>query len=146
MSVPSEPWYTDVIELMLLEHIPFGVAAAALNHPIDPKEELGHLRRKSFREAFAAAEAKHFSSKGNALLQTKSILAGKMLDDAERLRLLGKFKEATEATEKGAKLLGYLSDSTNVNIFSDISGSEIEKMKEQLRQRRADEAAKPTIN
>jgi len=142
--LPIDDWVPLAIDIMLNERVTFEHAALTLSHAFETHDEAArYMRRKSWRDAYDRQSRIFYESQGTTDAATKSRLVGEMLADARALRLAGRFKEANEATANAAKLLGYNTPDTNINLFQDLSGAEIERLRDALAKRREAASSKP---
>jgi len=134
---PVEDFYAPAIDLMIQEHVTFPQATALLGKDLTPDQCVGHSRRQAFRELYQAMLLAHYATKGGVEQTQKAVIVGAILDDAERLRALLKFKEAADATDKAAGILGLKGAETTFNLWGDLSGTDLQRAREEIQARKA---------
>ena len=132
----AEADYPQIIETMLRDRVNLLQAATLLGFSETPSSAFGHSRRKSFQELHVLMSRSHFAALGSNFDTDKRVLIGMFMDDAKRLRDMGKPKEASEVIEKAGKMLGYVGADSTVNIFQDMSGADLQRAIEKVRERR----------
>ena len=142
--LPLDEWVPQAIDMMLAERVSFEHAAMTLGHAFPNHDEAArYMRRKSYRDAWERQQKLYYESKSSPAAHTKTIAIGKMIDDSDRLRQAGRFKEAAEILFSVAKAEGWVGPETTTNIFQDLSGQEIERLRDALAKRREATAPKP---
>jgi len=130
--------------MMLAERVSFEHAAMTLGHAFENCDEAArYMRRKAYRDAWERQQRAYYESKANPAAHSKAINTGKMLDDSDRLRQAGRFKEAAEILFSVAKMEGWVGPETSTTIFQDLSGAEIERLRDALAKRREAASTKP---
>ena len=140
---PVEGFYPQIIDLMVQDHLTFDQAQASLGMDFTEAECNGHTRRKAFRELYRILLRAYYASKGSAEETDKAVIVGAMLDDAASLRVMGKRKEAGDLTEKAAGVLGLKGPETNINFWTEVTGSDLQRARDEIQELRRLAAAKP---
>ena len=134
---PVEDFYSSAIDLMILEHVTFQQATTLLGKDLSPEQCVGHSRRQAFRDLYRAMLLAHYATKGGVESTQKAVIVGAILSDAERLREMGKMKEAADATDKAAGILGLKGAETTFNLWGDLSGTDLQRAREEIQARKA---------
>lgn len=135
-----ESWLDEIIAYLIYNGwtpARFAEAAAACDHPVDPKDADNIIRCKAFLQAWDAAVRQGRLEAANPQLVDREAMIGMHLQYADRLCQQSKFKEASEVVEKASKLRGYISDAPQVHV---PSNAEITRAKEELKARREAES------
>lgn len=145
MPKPLSDIDPQLIDIMVAERKTLLQAAAELGIPsaafgaddkLTPERAAAsYIRRKPFRDLFAAATRTYYSDRANIASHDKTILIGKMLDNAERLSQQGKHKEASDVLAQIAKIEGWQGPESSVTIFSQLSGQDFGLLRERMAQR-----------
>ncbi len=135
----SETWYSDAIKLMIEERLDFATAASFCGENLSPEEAANHQRRDIFKAIHAKISREYYENKSTPAQHSKSRLIGEMRDITQRLLLQGKFKEAADVIGQTAKIDGMVGPDVQNNIFANLTGDDLVKMREALSEK------KPTI-
>lgn len=134
-----DPWIPDAIDLMLRERITFLIASnivGGLVTRMTPSEAEAYQRRPAFREQFERQARVFYEKEGSPDVATKARLVGEMRDSAQALAAAGRHKDAVDAKAQIAKILGYTSADTNINILDTLTGADLPALRERAAKKR----------
>lgn len=146
---PLDPWVPDVIDIMLSEHVPLHVAAARHGllfneQPMTERDGAAYARRRAFKDLYERMSRAYFAAKAADSVHTKAVLTGKMLSQSEALSQAGKHKEAADVLAQVAKISGWVGPESTTTIFQDLSGADLQVLREKLAARLSAEQSKPS--
>ena len=131
-SLSPEPWYTDVIKLMLEEHLNFLVAASYFGQNLSPEDEANHQRRSAFKELHSRLSKEYYENKASPAQSSKDRLIGEMRDITQRLLAQDRLKEAADVISQTAKLKGIIGPDTTLTILQQLTGEDFEKVRKTI--------------
>jgi hypothetical protein len=118
-------WYVQVAEGMVRNNTSLKQSALDLSIQLDPDEVVLIERRKEFQDILRDEKSKYYAAVANDPARTKSTAMGMMWVNAERLMAEGESERASTVLEKLAKVAGWTSPESNVNVFADLSARDI---------------------
>ena len=128
----SETWYSDAIRLMIEERLDFATAASFCGENLSPEDAANHQRRDAFKAIHVKISREYYENKSTPAQHSKSRLIGEMRDITQRLLLTNRLKEAADVITQTAKIEGFIGPESTTNIFSNLTGDDLVKMREAL--------------
>ncbi len=130
--LPAEPWYTNVIKLMLEEHLNFLEAATHFGQYLQPEDVTNHQRRSAFKELHSRLSKEYYENKASPAQSSKDRLIGEMRDITQRLLAQDRLKEAADVIAQTAKLKGIVGPDTTLTILQQLTGEDFEKVRKTI--------------
>jgi len=130
--IAAQPWYTEVIKLMIEEHIDLLTAASYCEQRLEPKDAEHHQRRSSFKDLKKRLEREYYENKSSPAEFNRQVLIGEMRDLAHQLSKQGRFADALDGLFKAGKAAGMVGPETVNNVFNDLAGADIEEIRKSL--------------
>lgn len=137
----EETWWQPCAELMAREGLALEEAATRLKVPITSPDARNTYRSKPFQRLLLTERNRHFREIASNREWSKATAVGILLDCCERLREAGEFDKAAEVILKAAKILGWVGETGNVQVFAGMTGRELDQVREKLVKRAKDEIA-----
>lgn len=107
-------------------------SALDLSISLDHDEISRIERRKEFQEILKAEKNKYYAMTANDPSRTKSTVLGMMWINAERLMAEGEHEKASVTLEKLAKVAGWVTADSNINVFADLTARDIEEARAKI--------------
>lgn len=128
----EETWWQPAAELMAREGLALDEAATRLKIAITSQEARSTQRSKPFQRLLLTERNRHFREIASNREWSKQTAVGILLDCCERLRAEGEFDKAAEVILKAAKILGWVGETGNVQVFAGMTGRELDQIREKL--------------
>lgn len=128
----EESWWQSAAELMAREGLALDEAATRLKIAITSQEARSTQRSKPFQRLLLTERNRFFREIASNREWSKATAVGILLDCCERLRQEGEFDKAAEVILKAAKILGWVGETGNVQVFAGMTGRELEQVREKL--------------
>ena len=132
----EEIWFREAADLMVRDHINLRRAAEELGQVLLPEEAQAIGRRKIFQTILKDAANDYYAELGKDQNRTKEIIIGRMMEAIERMAEEGQSKDVALAAFQLSKILGYVGADTEVNVMGSLTQEDIDKLKDEIRQRR----------
>jgi hypothetical protein len=140
-------WFSRAAKLMIREGKTFGLAVEELEIPgMSPKEQERLLKSEGFQAVLRAERHKYANEIANDPKLGKSTAIGMMMLAIERLMHEGEWDKALEGLQKLSKLTGWAGPESQVTVFADLKGKEIEDLKRQIGNRTSGTSIKESLN
>jgi len=128
-------WYQAVAERIAREGMTPREAAAAEYVQLSTQELENTVRSKSFQRVLWQARQRFYRELANDPERSKNTLIGLMLLSLDRLADEGAWDKVADAALKLARVEGWLSGETNVNVFGSLSARELADIKASVKAR-----------
>lgn len=128
-AVAEQPWYQSAAELIAREGLSLREAATRLQIPITSEVAANTFRNKTFQRVLRAERLRYFNEIAGDSAWSKRAAVGQMLYLISRLVERGEDKEALEGLLKVAKVEGWLSADTNVNLLYGLTEKEFQELR-----------------
>lgn len=96
---------------------------------LTPKECENVLRTQHFMEILRVRRNVYYKELANDPSLSRSAVKGKLVFVLDRMIEAGQWDKAANCAMQLAKLEGWTSDGTNVNVFQDLTQKDIEKLR-----------------
>lgn len=104
----------------------------------DEVDTLG--RRRSFRDLLRSARNRLHNEIGSDPMRTKDALLGQLQLQADNLEASGEYDKAAEVLFKVAKIKGYLSEESTVNVFAGLTAKDFDAIRKRLAEREVEQS------
>lgn len=127
MARPAkEPvWLEQAIDAMVRQGISLRQAAADLGQVLSPEEAEDAFRRRSFSRLLWAARNRYFVEIAEDPERTKAAKVGQLEILAKKLDDQGDFDKSAEVIFKIAKIEGWLTPDSTVNVYGSLTAKEL---------------------
>ena len=125
-------WYQNAASLMVRTGKNLWQASVVLNLGLTVKQATEIEDDPEFMAVLRGERFKYYKEIYNDPNKGKAAVIGQMLDLATKLTKEKKHKEAVTALLGVAKVEGWLTDNTQIQVFGDVSAKDISSMKEKL--------------
>lgn len=138
--MPVESWYQKAAKLMVAKGLNLFAATQALDLGIRKIEAERIEDSEEFREVLHGERNRFYKALANDPARSRATAVGQLLFCIEKLIAKDGYDKAVEAIFKLARLEGWAQDQVVQNIFGDLSGDAIARLKQQYANKTA---AKP---
>lgn len=133
MSNPkAEPWFQRVAEKMVRESKTLLDCCVELGIPMTSKDAFNTERKKSFQQCIQGERNRYYAELANDPARTKNSLIGALLLVINRLMDEGKWRDASEALLKLAKIEGWVGEGTQINILKELTDSQLKAIERSI--------------
>ena len=147
MNIPSQPWYDDAAEAMVRHNVKLFEYANEKNLGLRKVECDNIVRTKEFMAALRAARNKFYRELANDPTRTRNTAVGQLVHAIQSLIDNAQFDKAVAAIAQLAKMEGWNKEAAQaLNIFQDLSGGDISKLREKLEAKKKPQAVNPLPN
>lgn len=134
--ITEETWYADAVELMARTGCSLVAACTQLEIEITNEAAAILLRRASFNRLLWQARHRYFRDLGSDPNFGKDTAIGKLLNLSQRLEEDGEYDKSAEVLFKIAKMTGWVGVENQVNVFGELSQSDLTKIRQTLEGKR----------
>lgn len=139
-TTPEESWHAPVAELVAREGISPREACTRLKVAVGNEEIANLFRTKGFQRLLRNARQQFYMEIASDITWSRRTAVGKMLYLVDRLMENGENDKALEGLLKVARVEGWLSNETQVNVFNNLTDSELEGIKTRAAERIASQS------
>jgi hypothetical protein len=122
-------------ELMARESISLREALTRLRVSLASDEVAKISRRASFQKLVRNAQNTLYQEIAGDPSYSRRAVIGKMLWMVDRMADSGEFRDAVEGLLKVARVEGWLSDATSVNVFNALTDQQLQELKKRAAER-----------
>jgi hypothetical protein len=137
-------WYRLAAAVMARNSCGLKQAAFEIDKQLTAEECEIVARRVEFQEILLEEEDKYRGNLATRPSRSKEVAVGIMLEAIDKLMKQGDYDKAATAIEKLAKLEGWTSGESNINIFSGVTARDIAHEREKLEQKLRENPDKPS--
>lgn len=138
-----QDWYQRVAEEMVRGQSKLGYAAAKLGIDLQPNEAEQISSSREFQQVLRRCRNQFYREMVSDPTHGKDATMGKMLAAADGLMASGEYKEAIEGYLKLAKVAGWVTVDTNVNVLGNLTAKDLADIKKGIVDGQRERAATP---
>lgn len=132
MEKPTEHWYEAAADSMIREGKSLFNYTNEANLGLTARECENILRTKKFQEILRTRRNLFYKEVANDASLSRAAVKGQLVFAISKMLENGQFDKAANAIMQLAKLEGWTSDGTNVNVFNDLSQADLVKLREKF--------------
>lgn len=131
--IPQEPtWLAEAVDIVVRQGVGLRQAAADMGQSISQDEVEDLFRRKAFQRLLWATRHRYHTEIAEDPERGKAAKIGQLEILAQKLEAQGDYDKSAEVILKIAKIEGWLTPDSTVNVFGSLSAKEFSELRRTL--------------
>lgn len=126
---PGEHWYESAADSMVREGKTLFAYSNEKNLGLTSRECENIVRTKSFQEMLRTRRNVYYKEIANDPSLSRAAVKGKLVLCMDKMIESGQFDKAANVAMQIAKLEGWTSDGTSINVFQDLTAADLAKLR-----------------
>lgn len=128
----AKAWYKAAAARMVRENLSLRDAARESGVEISLEEAATLSKRQAWQRVMYEARREYYTELGGDPGRTKQTVVGQMVLAAQKLMDEGEWDKAAQVNEKVAKIMGWVGEESEVNVFAGLSQKDLDEVKKSI--------------